>query len=139
MSGTLAICEIPTELKDELKRFRFNKSHLMNALILKIDRANQRLTVEERLEDCELGELCDELPSQQPRYILISYKLEHADGRKSFPMCLIFYTPSDCSPDVQMLYAGSRNKLLKECELTKSLEVRDVEELTKELLDSKMV
>uniref|UniRef100_A0A0M3JWI5 Glia maturation factor, beta (inferred by orthology to a zebrafish protein) n=1 Tax=Anisakis simplex TaxID=6269 RepID=A0A0M3JWI5_ANISI len=121
-----------------LQQFRFSKSRNTNALILKIDRNDQKLLIDERLEDCTIEEICDELPSQQPRYILISYKLTHSDGRESFPLCLIFYTPSDCCPDVQMLYAGSRNNLVRECQLTRSIEIREVEELTQELLDSKM-
>lgn len=139
MSGTLAICEITDELREELRRFRFSKSQSTNALILKIERNDQRLLVEQRLEDCEIEEICEELPAQQPRYVLVSYKLEHPDGRCSFPMCLIFYSPPGCSPEMQMLYAGSRNNLVKECHLTKNLEIRDVEELTKELLCSKIM
>lgn len=139
MSGTLAICEIPPELKEELRKFRFSKSESTNVLILKIDRAKQRVELEEKYEDCDLDEVRDELPTQQPRYILISYKLEHPDGRFSYPMCLIFYTPTGCSPEMQMLYAGSRNKLIQECQLTKNIELRENEDLTKEFLDSKML
>ena len=37
-----------------------------------------------------------------------------------------------------MLYAGSRNSLVQECELTKNFEVRDIDELTQDYIDSKV-
>ncbi|VDN60601.1 unnamed protein product [Dracunculus medinensis] len=85
-------------------------------------------------QDCTIEEICDELPSQQPRFILISFEYNHTDGRVSLPLCFVFYTPDD----LQMLYAGSRNHFVSECELTKNFEIRDAEELTQELLNSKM-
>ncbi|VDD90511.1 unnamed protein product [Enterobius vermicularis] len=88
------------------------------------------------LQDCDLDEIRDELPPQQPRYILMSYKLVHPDGRFSFPLCLIYYTPTGSSPEVQMLYAGSRNYLARECQLNKTIELREPEDLTKEYLES---
>lgn len=77
------------------------------------------MKVDEELDDCSLEEICAELPEQQPRFVLLSYTKKLADGRTTFPMCLIFYSPLGCNPDLQMLYAGSRNNLVKECELTK--------------------
>uniref|UniRef100_A0A1I7XJD0 ADF-H domain-containing protein n=1 Tax=Heterorhabditis bacteriophora TaxID=37862 RepID=A0A1I7XJD0_HETBA len=85
-----------------------------------------------------MEEIRDELPQQQPRFLLLSYSMNHGDGRISYPMCLIFYSPPGCSPELQMLYAGSRNNLVSECELTKNLEVRDADELTQEYIDSKV-
>lgn len=96
------------------------------------------MVLEDTMEDCSIDELREELPPQQPRFLLISYALRHADGRVSYPMCLVFYSPDGCSPELQMMYAGSRNNLVQECELTKNFEIRDAEELTKEYLDSKL-
>ncbi|MFH4980578.1 hypothetical protein AB6A40_007287 [Gnathostoma spinigerum] len=138
MSGTISICEITDEVKKELEKFRFSSSPTTNAIILKIDRDSHRLVLDGKYEDCEIEEIGRELPSQQPRFIIISYHLEHSDGRSSYPMCLIYYSPSGCSPEMQMLYAGSRNRLVEECELTKNLEIRDAEELTKETLSSNL-
>ncbi|CAI4228031.1 unnamed protein product [Auanema sp. JU1783] len=138
MSASLQICAIPSELKERLKEFRFSKSQVMNALIVKIDKESQQMVLEEHLEDCELDDITNELPQQQPRYLLLSFARKHSDGRVSYPMCLIFYSPPGCSPDQQMLYAGSRNTLVQECELTKNFEIRDIEELTQEYIDSKI-
>ncbi|XGW13677.1 hypothetical protein V3C99_000192 [Haemonchus contortus] len=138
MSGNLVICEIPEDLKKELRSFRFSKSTALNVLILKVNRESQQMILEETMEDCSIDDVREELPQQQPRFLLISYTLHHSDGRTSYPMCLVFYSPDGCSPELQMMYAGSRNNLVKECELTKNFEIRDAEELTKEYLDSKL-
>jgi len=138
MSGSLMICEISEELKEELKEFRFRKSESTNAIVLKIQRDPQKLLIEDRLENCDIDELRESLPAQQPRFALVSYMMKHSDGRVSFPMCLIFYSPQGCNPEIQMLYAGSKNNLVKECGLTKNLEIRDLDELTEEFLRTKL-
>uniref|UniRef100_A0A914EEZ4 ADF-H domain-containing protein n=1 Tax=Acrobeloides nanus TaxID=290746 RepID=A0A914EEZ4_9BILA len=137
MSGSIVICEIPPDLREMLRKFRLSQSPTTNAAILKIDRKEMCLTLENMLEDCELDELVNELPENQPRFVILSYELKRSDGRVSYPLCLVYYTPPGSSPEMKMLYAGSRNNLVKECELTKSVEIRDSEELTKEFLDSK--
>ncbi|VDK76988.1 unnamed protein product [Onchocerca ochengi] len=138
MTGALKICAIPTDLKDELERFRFSKKRSTNALILKIDPTKQLIVLDQKLEDCDPNVICNELPVQQPRYIVISYERVHDDGRLSYPLYLVLYSPSGCSPQLQMMYAGSRNNLAKECELNRNLEIREPDELTKELLESKL-
>jgi hypothetical protein len=95
------------------------------------------LVVEETLEDCTIEEIRNELPAQQPRFVIISYEMKHSDGRNSYPLALIFYSPSGCSPEQRMLYAGSRNVLVHEGQLTKSSEVRELDEISNELLEEK--
>ncbi|CAJ0942570.1 unnamed protein product, partial [Mesorhabditis belari] len=139
MSSNLTISSIPDDLKEKLRKFRFGKSAQMQAIILKIDKDTHNIILDEEFEDCTIDELREELPSQQPRFVLLSYAIRHADGRTSYPMCLIFYSPPGCSPEQQMLYAGSRNSLVSECELTKNFDIRDVDDFTKEFIDSKVV
>ncbi|VDM96255.1 unnamed protein product [Thelazia callipaeda] len=137
-AGELKICAMSTELSDELKRFRFSKKRSTNALILKIDSVKQLIALDKKLEDCTPEEIRNELPSQQPRYVVISYEHTHDDGRLSYPLYLVLYSPSGCNPRLQMMYAGSRNSLAKECGLNKNFEIREADELTKELLESRM-
>ncbi|KAK6013962.1 hypothetical protein OSTOST_20694, partial [Ostertagia ostertagi] len=92
-SGNLVICEIPDDLKKELRAFRFSKSTSLNVLILKVNRESQQMILEETMEDCSIDDVREELPQQQPRFLLISYALSHSDGRTSYPMCLVFYSP----------------------------------------------
>lgn len=65
--------------------------------------------------------------------------MEHADGRISFPMCFIFYTPRDIQMQLQVVYASMKLVLQKEVELTRCYEVRELEELTEEWLKAKLV
>uniref|UniRef100_A0A0K0DTN0 ADF-H domain-containing protein n=1 Tax=Strongyloides stercoralis TaxID=6248 RepID=A0A0K0DTN0_STRER len=136
MSGSLSICAIPEELKIRLRKFRFSKSKNINALILKVNRESQKIFVEEELEDCDIDEIKNELPVQQPRFLLISYPMKLNDGRETFPMCLIYYSPDSCNPETQMLYAGTRNTLVSECELTKNFELRELDDFSNEWLES---
>ena len=46
---------------------------------------------------------------------------------------------ADCKPELQMMYAGSKLSLVKEAELTKVFEIRCLEELTEEWLNSKLI
>lgn len=107
-------------------------------LIVKVDREKQEIIVDEELTDIKVDALQEALPSHQPRYVVLSYKQEHKDGRVSFPLCFIFYTPRDSHAELQMMYAGSKIALQHEANLTRSYEVREIEELTEEWLLEKL-
>lgn len=62
----------------------------------------------------------------------------HADGRISYPMCFIFYTPRDSQIELQIMYAGTKLALQREAELTRTYEIRELEELTEEWLKEKL-
>ncbi|KAJ7988736.1 hypothetical protein DPEC_G00312320 [Dallia pectoralis] len=66
------------------------------------------------------------------------YKYEHSDGRVSYPLCFIFSSPIGCKPEQQMMYAGSKNKLVQTVQLTKVFEIRNTEDLTEEWLREKL-
>lgn len=89
-------------------------------------------------QDIQMEEVQDLIPAHQPRYIVYSYKMEHSDGRVSYPMCFIFYTPRDIQMELQVLYAGMKLVLQREAELTKVFEVRELEELTEDWLKEKL-
>ncbi|KPJ17393.1 Glia maturation factor beta [Papilio machaon] len=94
--------------------------------------------VDEELESVELEELQDILPSHQPRFIIYSYKMEHNDGRTSFPMCFIFYTPRDAHMELQVMYAGTQRALAAAVGAPRLLEVREIDELTSDWLNEKL-
>ncbi|KAJ1350997.1 hypothetical protein KIN20_006930 [Parelaphostrongylus tenuis] len=153
MSRFITTCGISRGLRERLRSFKFSKSTSLNALILKVDRDAQQIVLEDSIEDCSIDEVRREL-SQQPRFVLLSYVLRHADGRLSYPMCLVFYSlkmrsvahsplrelagKQGCSPELQMMYAGSKENVVQECEVTNNFEIRDAEELTKEYLDLRL-
>lgn len=105
---------------------------------MKVDREKQLVCLEEELQDIDVEDLREALPSHQPRFLVYSYRLDHDDGRTSYPMCFIFSTPRDCKPELQVMYAGTKLALVEEAGLTKVFEIRELEELTEEWLRSKL-
>lgn len=45
------------------------------------------------MKDVTPDELQEELPASQPRFVVYSYKLSHSDGRISYPLCFIYFSP----------------------------------------------
>ncbi|GCB61243.1 hypothetical protein scyTo_0014304 [Scyliorhinus torazame] len=145
MSDSLVVCDLHPKLQERLKKFRFCKDTTNAAIIIKVNKENQEMVVEEEHEDISPDSLRDELPERQPRYpltlccsqkhliysesltrracclefIVYRYKYVHYDKRVSYPMCLIFSSPQGCNPLLQMMYAGSKNRLVQIGELTK--------------------
>ena len=139
MSDSVPICTMDPELKAKLRAFRFRKEKTNQAIVMKIDVAKRLLVVDEVLDELEtIEELRDELPEHQPRFAVYSFKLAHDDGRVSYPMILIFSTPRDCKTELQVMYAGTKLSLVKEAELTKVYEIRDLDELDDEWLFGKL-
>ena len=79
----------------------------------KVDTDTKTIVLDELLEDLEsLEDLTDALPDHQPRFVVYTCCLTHSDGRASYPMCFIFFSPRDCKPELQMMYAGSKLDLV---------------------------
>ncbi|KAG9274983.1 glia maturation factor beta [Astyanax mexicanus] len=146
MSESLVVCEVDGDLVKKLRDFRFRKETNNAAIIMKIDKDRQLVILDEEHEDISPDDLKDELPERQPRYpslssstfVVYSYKYQHDDGRVSYPLCFIFSSPVGCKPEQQMMYAGSKNKLVQTVELTKVFEIRNTEDLTEEWLREKL-
>lgn len=101
---------------------------------VKVDREKQLVCIDEQIEDITIDDLQEQLPGHQPRYIIYSYKMIHDDQRVSYPMCFIFYTPRDSQIELQMMYAGTKRALAREADLTKTYEIRELDELTEDWL-----
>lgn len=48
-----------------------------------------------------------ELPENSPRYVVLSYELTHDDGRKSFPLVLINWSPIGSETGMLTLHASA--------------------------------
>ncbi|XP_039623961.1 glia maturation factor gamma [Polypterus senegalus] len=138
MSDSLVVCDVDESLKEKLKKFRFRKETNNAAILMKIDKEKQLVVLEEEYQDISPDELKNELPERQPRFVVYSYKYIHDDGRVSFPLCFIFSSPVGCKPEQQMMYAGSKNRLVQAAELTKVFEIRTTEDLTEDWLKEKL-
>lgn len=111
---------------------------LQNIFAVKVDREKQQIIIDEKLEDITIDELQEGLQSHQPRYIVLSYRQEHKDGRISFPLCFIFFTPRDSHAELQMMYAGTKIALQRAADLSRAYEIRELEDLTEEWLLEKL-
>ncbi|XP_061825033.1 glia maturation factor beta [Nerophis lumbriciformis] len=138
MSESLTVCTVDKDLLQKLKKFRMRKETTNGAIVMKIDKDKDLVVLDEEYEDISLDDLKDELPERQPRYVVYSYKYHHDDGRISYPLCFIFSSPAGCKPEQQMMYAGSKNSLVKDTEMTKVFEIRNTEDLTEEWLKGKL-
>ncbi|ORZ39868.1 hypothetical protein BCR44DRAFT_64833 [Catenaria anguillulae PL171] len=123
---------VPESVHQLLKAFRLRKSKSLAALILKIDLANLVVEHDQTLEDlASLQDLADELPETTPRYIMLSYVVNHKDGRVSYPLVFVQYTPAVARPDQKMIYAGTRTDVGKAVgTMGKCLELFDADDLT---------
>ncbi|XP_054262632.1 glia maturation factor beta [Macrosteles quadrilineatus] len=135
---SMKVCDIEDDVKDALRQFRFRKHNNNAALILKVDREKQKICIDSMVEDTCLDDLRDILPGHQPRYVVYSNKMEHSDGRISYPLSFIYITPQDSQRDLQVMYAGTKLALQKEADLTRVYEVRELDELTDEWLKEKL-
>merc|ERR1712223_1593011 len=132
-STNATICEIDAGLMKEIRKFRFSREVKNRALVMKVDRGSQTVVMDgDILEDLTVDELREALPESQPRFLIYSYKMEHSDGRVSYPLCFIFSTPSGCKMDIRMMYAGSKLNLVKQAQLQHVFEIRDLEDLTED-------
>ncbi|XP_015676168.1 glia maturation factor gamma [Protobothrops mucrosquamatus] len=138
MSDSLVVCDVDPELIEKLKKFRFQKETNNTALIMKVDKNRQLVVLEEEFQDISPEQLSNELPERQPRFVVYSYRYTHDDGRVSYPLCFIFSSPAGCKPEQQMMYAGSKNRLVQIAELTKVFEIRSTEELTEQWLKERL-
>jgi hypothetical protein len=64
------------------------------------------------LEDVEPEDIADEL-SRMPAYIYYNYKYVRQDGRATYPLCFIWYQPTGCPIEVNVLYGSSSPALIE--------------------------
>lgn len=91
---------------------KINKAKLIMEEVEQFD----NITIEELAEgertdympsECPLTWQWLELPENSPRYVVLSYELEHKDGRKSFPLVLLNWAPSSSEIGMLTLHASA--------------------------------
>ncbi|KAF4615420.1 hypothetical protein D9613_002575 [Agrocybe pediades] len=141
MSSGTVLVDIPQEVKDSLRKFRFKRrSQGSAAIVIKINKAKLVMEEVEQFDDISIEELAEELPENSPRYVVLSYELKHKDGRTSFPLVLINWSPSSSETGMMTLHASALLNFQNTADVSKVIEVRDGPEgLTKEVIDAKLV
>lgn len=138
MSATV---DIPQTVKDSLRKFRFARRNAGSAaIVIKINKAKLIMEEVEQFDNITIEELAEELPENSPRYVVLSYELEHKDGRKSFPLVLLNWAPSSSEIGMLTLHASAFLNFQSTADVSKVVEVRDGPEgLTKEVIDAKLL
>ncbi|KAG0202133.1 hypothetical protein BGX28_005275 [Mortierella sp. GBA30] len=136
MSST---CDIDPHLVEKLEAFRFAKRSQGNAaLICKIDKNKLLIQEDEELESVTMDDVAEMLPENTPRYVVLSFELKHDDGRVSYPLVFIYYSPKGAKPELNMLYASAKTHFQNKIGLGKVFDIDDAEALTEEWLRSKL-
>ncbi|EOQ99163.1 Glia maturation factor beta [Wallemia ichthyophaga EXF-994] len=138
--------DIPVQVREELRKFRFSRLEGISVLIVKINKQKVAhtlrrlcLEVDERLENISVEELADELPENAPRYVVISYPLKHADGRLAVPLAMINWKPTTSSPEMNTLHASGLSMFQQVAQVSRIVEVRDgAEALTEDYLNKSL-
>ncbi|ORX35030.1 hypothetical protein BD324DRAFT_633654 [Kockovaella imperatae] len=132
--------DIPQDVQDALKKFRFKKVKGLSALSVKIVKKDLALAVDEELDVDSVEEVADELPENAPRYVLISYELKHKDGRISNPLLLVNWAPPSSPIDLMTLHASALSYFQQAADVGKVLEVRDgAEGLTTQAVEDRLL
>ncbi|KND03304.1 uncharacterized protein SPPG_02352 [Spizellomyces punctatus DAOM BR117] len=128
-------CDVPADVIEAVKAFRFRKSKTNAALILKIDVPHLKVVIDELLEDSSIEDISDALPDTTPRFLVMSFELRHKDGRVSYPLFGVYYNPAAASTANRMLYASTKNYLYQQTDISgKVFDLTDSEDLTEEWL-----
>jgi len=131
--------DIPQELKDSLRKFRFTRRKGNAAFVVKINKPKLIMEEVEILDNISIEDLAEELPEASPRYVVLSYNLVHKDGRTSSPLVLINWAPA-CETSLLTLHASALIDFQNTAEISKVLEVRDgADGLTESILETKLL
>jgi len=133
--------DIPQELKASLHKFRFARRNAGSAaLVVKINKQKLIMEEVEQFDDISLDDLGEELPENSPRYVLLSYELDHDDGRKSFPLVLINWAPTSSEMSLLTLHASAFLHFQATADVSKVIEIREgAEALTKTSIDAQLL
>jgi len=131
-------CEIPEEVMAEYKKFKTARSQTTDVMFLKINVKQLRVEIEDVMTDVNLEDIPEELPECVPRFLVINYRQTHADGRLSFPLVFVFFCPPGIKPELNILYASTKQRLALMMHILKDYELKDKEEFNEEWLKKKL-
>ncbi|KAJ2320088.1 hypothetical protein H4S02_005114 [Coemansia sp. RSA 2611] len=129
-------CSISKGVVEDVKRCRLNDPNAdMLVYIAKIDEKTNTVVKDEQFDSISFEELVEELPDNMPRYVVLSYRQRHPDGRVSFPLVFIYYLPTTARPKSRMLYASTQQAFSKETQLSNPYMLVDKEQLDQEWIE----
>ncbi|SPO22419.1 related to Glia maturation factor, beta [Ustilago trichophora] len=136
MASSSSTIDIPSVLLEKVRKFRLTPSKApITAQVFKIDKKTLTLQLEEELNSgltC-VEDLVEELPENSPRFLIVNYKLQHRDGRVSYPLFLLYWAPQTSSLEQSTLYASALSNFSVKSDVAKIIDVRDGEISSKHL------
>lgn len=142
MSSEARLFSVSQPTLQLIRKFRLRLSKAgSSCLVFMIDKETHEIvpTVEEPIKLTDgLDDLVEELPDNSPRFVIVSYDIEMSDGRKSSPYVLLYYLPLNASTDARTLYASARIWFQEKCDIARSLELSDSEDLDPEWFEERL-
>ncbi|KAK9473169.1 actin depolymerizing protein [Dipodascopsis tothii] len=123
---------IPPTTADVVKKLRFASARANNpeSQIFEIDRTSHAIVPQAPGDKFQtIDDLADALPPNSPRYILLSYPMTRADGRKSSPFVMLYYLPETATQQAKMLYAGAVEIFRSAAGVSQLIEIEEDEDL----------
>eukprot|EP01113_Clastostelium_recurvatum_P046407 TRINITY_DN812_c0_g1_i2.p1 TRINITY_DN812_c0_g1~~TRINITY_DN812_c0_g1_i2.p1 ORF type:complete len:155 (+),score=36.95 TRINITY_DN812_c0_g1_i2:50-466(+) len=134
----MAMCSLPDAVVTEFKKFKLAKDPANTGFILKVNKKDMIIELDETLTNVTVEEIAEQLPEAAPRYIIYSYKQARDDGRVSYPIVFIFYCPRGISPELAMLASSSKTNITNRLDISKSFDLQEAETLTTDWLKEKL-
>ncbi|KAI9479031.1 hypothetical protein H4R22_003661 [Coemansia sp. RSA 1290] len=129
-------CTISKDVLDDVKKCRLDDPNAnMLAYIAKIDTDKKAVVKDAQFNNIAFEDLAEELPENEPRYVVLSYRQTHKDGRVSYPLVFIYYLPTTAKPVHRMLYASTQPLFSKETRLSDPYLLIESEDLSQEWLE----
>ncbi|PWZ03271.1 glia maturation factor beta [Testicularia cyperi] len=140
MASSSSTIDIPGTVLEKVRKFRLKPSKRdITAQVFKIDKKSLTLELEDEYLDNldSLDDLIEELPENSPRFIIATKKLNHRDGRISYPMFLLYWAPQTSSLELSTLYASALSNFSVQADVAKVIDVRDGE-ISEQQLDQRL-
>ncbi|ELP90563.1 Glia maturation factor beta, putative [Entamoeba invadens IP1] len=126
-----SLAQLSADAAQKFKKFKIKRDPENCALILVIK--GTTIEVEAEFDKKPLEELQEELPEVEPRFVVYSYKYPRSDGRVTYPLVLIYYSPTGINPRESMIYTSSLGLLQTALPgVQRSYTVKDVEQINDE-------
>mmetsp|Transcript_17570 Transcript_17570/g.41413 ORF Transcript_17570/g.41413 Transcript_17570/m.41413 type:complete len:144 (+) Transcript_17570:26-457(+) len=133
-SGTRRVADEVLEL---FKKFKLSNASNA-AMLLKIDKDDETVVLDEHFADTTPEDLVEEMSESSPRYIVYSFRMERDGGRIQYPLILIMFMPKSAPDRARMLYASMSNTVGEALDIAKTYELRDLDDFDGEWLKAQV-
>ncbi|KIW01808.1 uncharacterized protein PV09_06663 [Verruconis gallopava] len=131
MASEARLYTFSSDTKEKLRKFRLGTSRAKDpqAVIYQIDKKTLEIKPASDEVFTKLTDVSDELPDNNPRFVLLSYPMTLSSGRMSVPYVMLNYLPATTNQETRMLYAGAKELMRNTAEVNKIIEITEAEEV----------